>query len=449
MSATLAFVTAAPARSYAEGEDPFLFRRGRTWWLLLALVLMAQENANIFSAASTASEKLKTLRQFYAPSTPILLLFTVLLWTICTGLMVKEVGPILRLMLNQKAVLVFAFLAFLSTLWSQDPELTFRKAVLLFLSCAFAWFFATSYTPSDQMRLLLAAGVILALASITWAVLLPQYGLDSGGEWRGVLGQKNQLGHATLFLFSGLVFRPISSGRQLRKIIALAMLPIGLIVLSQSRGSLLLALLLVAVRVYGPFLKSRRRDQLPFALYASFTAIVAITLGWNILLFLLGRDSTLTGRTHEWSIISPYVFQHLWFGYGYQAFWTGTGDSLRAITRIGGGIRGSDSGYLDTMLQFGLMGMLLWLTVMLVILKDFVRLFHRSFVPLAGYWYAGVVLVTFVGSFADGFFPGPIGIGTFTFVVACAGLRMLSSENRALARAANETSQLPAGDAAI
>jgi len=430
MSATLTVTTTAQSKTYAEGEDPFLFHRVRTWWLLLALFFMAQENAAIFSVATTASEKLRAMRQFYAPSTPSLLLFTVLLWTICAGLMVKRIQPILRLMLNQKALLAFAFLAFLSTLWSQDPQLTFRKAINLFLLFIFAWYFATSYTPPDQIRLLLAAGVILALVSIAWAVLLPQYGLDSGGEWRGVLGQKNQLGHAVLFLFSGLAFRPISSRHRLRTVAVQAVLPIGLIALSRSRGSLILALLLVAVRLYGPFLRNSRREQLPFVLYATLTGMLAIALGWNVVLLLLGSDSTLTGRTHEWSVIGFYAVRHLWLGNGFQAFWTGTGDSLSAERLIGGAIHGSDSGYLDIILQLGLAGMLLWLIVMLVSARDFARLFHRSFVPLSAYWYAGIILATFLGSFTDGFFPAPGGVATFIFVVASAGLRSLNLKDR-------------------
>jgi O-antigen ligase len=423
MSAAITAVYAAPAETYAENEDPLLFKRVRTWWLLIALLLMVQENG-IFTAASTASEKLKTLRQFYAPSTTLLML-TILLWTICAGLMVNRIGPTLRVMLKQKAVLAFALLAFLSVIWSQDPQLTFRKAILLFLVFGFAWLFAASYSPSDQMRLLLAAGVIVALASIAMAILLPQYGLDSGGEWKGVFGQKNGLGGAMLLLFSGLAFRPIPNDRRLLTVAIQAILPIGLIFLSQSKGRLILAVLLIAVRLYGPFLRSRRGDQLPFVLYSTVFGMLAIALGRDIVLSMLGRDSTLTGRTHEWAILVPYALKHLWLGYGYQAFWTGTGDSLHAMTLVGGAMRGADSGYLDTMLQFGLVGMAMWLIVLLVVLRNFARLFREDFVPLAGYWYAGIILATFVGSFTEGLFLNPGGVTTFIFVVACAGLRNL------------------------
>lgn len=429
MSATLASsIAAASAQTYAEHGDPSLFHRARTWWLLLALLLLADEGS-IFTVASSQGKSLITLRQYYATSTTLLLLSTVMLWGIVAGLMVNRIGPTLRLMLNQKAVLAFAILAFLSLLWSQDPQLTFRRAMWLFLASAFAWFFASHYPPADQMRLLLAAGVILALSSFAIAILLPKYGLDSGGEWKGVFGQKNELGHAMLFLFSGLAFRPVSIGHRLRTAALQAILPLGLIFLSQSRGSLVLAILLVAVRLYGPFIRNSRREQLPFLLFATTCVVLGVVVGREIIFSLLGRDSTLTGRTHEWAVLSFFANRHLWLGYGYAAFWTGTGDSLNAMKLVGGAMRGSDNGYLDTMLQFGLLGIVLWLIVTLVAMKDFARLFRRDLVPLTAYWYAGLILATFVGSVTEGLFPMPTGIATFVFVVACAGLRNLSLEN--------------------
>jgi exopolysaccharide production protein ExoQ len=431
MMASSPAMAAAPAQTYAPDGDPSLFRRVRTWWLLLALLLLTDEGT-IFTVATGQGKSLVTLRQYYATSTTLLLLLTVMLWGIVAALMVTHVGPTLRLMLQQKAVLAFSILAFLSLLWSQDPQLTFRKAVLLFLGCLFAWFFATSYSPTDQMRLLLAAGVILALSSVVMAVLLPKYGLDSGGEWKGVFGQKNQLGHAMLFLFSGLAFRPIYGGHRLRTVVLQSILPLGLIVLSRSKGTLVLAILLVGVRLYGPFVKKSRKEHIPFILFATLCAVLGVVFGWGIILSLLGKDSTLSGRTREWSVLSFYALRHPWLGYGYAAFWTGTGDSLHAMKSVGGAMRGADSGYLDTMLQLGLAGMVLWLIVLLVTMKDFAKVFRKNFVPLPAYWYGGLILVTFVGSFTDGFFPTAGAAATFIFAAACAGLRSLNRESTAL-----------------
>jgi O-antigen ligase len=333
-------------------------------------------------------------------------------------------------MLKQKAILAFVVLAYLSMFWSQDPQLTFRKATLLFLACAFAWFFATYYSPADQMRLLLAAGVIVAVASMAMALLLPQYGIAWGGEWKGVFGQKNRLGLSIFFLFSGLPFCRISSAGRLLTLAVQAVLPIGLILLSQSKTSLILAVVLVVVRVFGPYIARRRRDQLPFVLYSAVFGIpliaFAIVAGKDIVLSLLGRETTLTGRTDHWALIATYALRHPWLGYGYNAFWTGAGDSLQLMRSVGGAMIGSDSGYLDTMLQFGLLGMVLLLLAMLILVRDFASLFRGAVVPLIAYWYVAVILATFIGSFTEGLFPIPIGITTFIFVVACAGLRNLA-----------------------
>ena len=431
MSTTLTAAPSLRAKTYAENDDRFLFRRFRTWCLLLALFLMAQGNG-LFTQQDGQHINLYMLRRRF-DSVPSLLWLTGLLWVLCVGLMVAQIGPALRMMLKQKALLAFAALAFLSTLWSQEPQLTFRRAATLFLIFLFAWFFATRYSPADQMRLLLAAGVIVALASVAMAVLLPQYGISAGGEWKGVFGQKNRLGLSIVFLFSALPFCRIFGGRQLLKLAFQASLPLGLILLSESRTSLIMVAVLTGVRVFGPFLARRRREQLPFMLYAAFIGIplsvLAIAVGKDIILPLLGRDATLTGRTESWAVLATFALQHLWIGYGYEAFWTGTGDSLRAAITVGVPITGSDSGYLDTMLQFGLLGIAMLLIVLLVSARDFVRLFRSASAPLIAYWYIGVILMTFVGSFTETLFLTSSGITTFVFVVACAGLRSLSCES--------------------
>jgi exopolysaccharide production protein ExoQ len=427
MSATLTLNPTAPTAAQAQDDDPSLFRRSRTWWLLLALFLMAQGNG-IFTRPQSPGKNLLTVHQYIDSSTTMLVSLTGLMWVVCLGLMVKSVGPTVRMMFKQKAVLAFAVLAFLSTLWSQDPDFTFRRAMLLLLSFAFAWFFAISYSPGDQVRLLLTVGVIAAVASICMVALFPQYGLDSGGEWKGVFAQKNRLGLAMLFLFSGLPFLRIASRRRLLTVGFQAILAIGLIVMSRSKGSLVLAFLLIAIRFYGPFVKHSRRDQLPFILYATVTGILTMALGAGIILALLGRDSTLSGRTNEWSILAHYAMRHVWLGYGFYGFWIG-GDSILAMQHIRGAIHGADSGYMDALLQFGLVGICLLLMLLLVSIRDFLRAFRGPSMPLTAYWYAGVIIATFIGSFTETLFPSTSGLNTFGLVIACAGLRRIARKS--------------------
>jgi O-antigen ligase len=331
------------------------------------------------------------------------------------------------MMLRQKAVLAFAVLAFLSTLWSQAPLVTFKRATLLLLTMAFAWFFAEYYSPADQMRLILVLGVITVLASIAWVILLPKYGISARGEWKGVLGQKNFLGSTMAFLFAGLPFCRIRSGRRLLIVALQAIIPIGLILLSQSRTALCMAAVVIAVRIFGPLITRMRREALPFMLYCVGFGIAMIATTLGVVLPLLGRDLTFTGRTHEWALIFPFALTHLWLGYGYQAFWTGTtGDSGRVISMLGAGIGTADSGYLDLMLQFGLVGIGLLLVQLIVCMRDFLVLLRRPSVPLVAYWYAGLILAICAGGVTEGMFWVPIRIVPFMFALACAGLRNLS-----------------------
>jgi exopolysaccharide production protein ExoQ len=422
---------AAPARSeaYTLLEDSSLFLRVRTWFTLLALFLMAM-GGGMFKE-QTRHLTLKVLKQGADPAdSGTLLMMTAVMWMICLALMAKHLVPTFQMMVKQKAMLGFAVLALVSTLWSQVPALTARKAVILFLTMAFAWFFAKYYSPGDQMRILLALGVIMGVGSVLWGVLLPNYGVQPTGEWKGIFGQKNFLGGTMFFLFSALPFCRIDSVGRLLKLALQAALPIGLILLSQSRSSLILVVVLISVRALGPMITRSKRGELPFLIYSAGLSVVFLVTCVVVILPLLGRDLTLTGRTRNWAVILPFAFKYVWLGYGYQGFWVGpAGDSGKVDVILNAGQNVADNGYLDLMLQFGFAGMGLLFALLIQSVRDFVLMLGRSSVPLAGYWYAGLIIAIFIGSFAEGMFFMPIRIVSFIFAMACAGLYGLSEQD--------------------
>jgi len=216
--------------------------------------------------------------------------------------------------------------------------------------------------------------------------------------------------------------------------LSLSLLPVGLILLSHSKTALILVVVLVAVRIIGPLIVRARREQLPFILCSVFGGVLmagfAATAGRDMILSALGRDTTLTGRTEHWAILATFALHHLWLGYGYQAFWTNQGDGLSAMTAIGAGMTGSDSGYMDILLQFGIVGIGMMVIVLLVSARDFLKLLRRPSVPFLAFWYAGLILMVYVGSITEGLFPGAGGVSTFVFVVASAALRTLSEQGR-------------------
>jgi exopolysaccharide production protein ExoQ len=428
MSATMTAVYAAPAAISGEEKDPCLFRRARTWWTLAAICIMADGNG--FSSKQDDTYYHKSMVDRYASSSALLFV-TIAMWVIIAALMAGHIRPTLRTMLKQKPLLAVAIYALVSTLWSPVPLLTFKRAILLALTFAFAWFFATYYSPEDQRRILLAAGTIMAIASIAWVILLPSYGIASAGEvageWKGVFGQKNELGIAMAAFFSVLPFCRIPNPRRLLTVTLQAIVPLFLIVRSHARESLIVAVLFAGVRVFGHLITKSRREQLPFILYTTATGVIGIVLGFGEILSLLvkGAVDSWAGRLHEWGAVVPYISKHFWFGYGLGGFWTGEGDCLTVMKILHASLMGSDSGYTDNMLSFGAVGMSILLIVLLVAVRDSFRLLRSPSIPLMAFWYVGFILLTWVEAIVGNTFPAAGAATTFIFVVASCGLTNL------------------------
>ena len=425
MSATMAAVYAAPEQTCVEERDPFLFRRSRTWWTLAAICLIADGNG-FLSIQDTTYYHL-SMADRYA-SWPGLLLVTIATWVIGALLMVGHFAATGQTMLKQKPLLAVAAFAVVSTLWSADPSVTFKKAILLSLMFIFAFFFATYYSPEEQRSILLAAGGIMAVASLAWVILLPSYGVASAGEvageWKGVFAQKNLLGIAMVAFFSVLSFCRIPNLRRLLYLSLLALLPVLLIVKAHSRESLVIFALFIGVRFIGPVIARLRKEQLPFAVFTTVSGIVGILLGWGTVLSLLGQGAVASwaGRLDEWADTLPYIAKHLWLGYGYGGFWSGEGDSLQLMKMEHVSRLGSDSGYTDNMLSFGIVGMSILIIVLLVSVRDFLKLLRLPAVPLMAFWYLSFILLTWVEAVVGNTFPIPGMAPTFIFVVACCGL---------------------------
>jgi O-antigen ligase len=76
---------------------------------------------------------------------------------------------------------------------------------------------------------------------------------------------------------------------------------------------------------------------------------------------VLGRDTTLTGRTQIWSTAIQYIGDRPLLGYGYQVFWEPDGPVRRYLAKdLGWEPVTAHNGYLEIGLDFGLVGLLLF-----------------------------------------------------------------------------------------
>jgi exopolysaccharide production protein ExoQ len=156
--------------------------------------------------------------------------------------------------------------------------------------------------------------------------------LTGSSAFVGVFESKNQLGFFTSLMLLAAVALLID-GRQpvpARLLGGVALvLALPLLVLTRSGtaivSAVLACLVLVANFVFSQLSRYERARLLGVAAVVMLPiAILLVVAGDDVaavLLDLMGKDATLTGRTLLWAHALQLIPQHPLLGYGYQAFW--------------------------------------------------------------------------------------------------------------------------------
>jgi O-antigen ligase len=241
------------------------------------------------------------------------------------------------------------------------------------------------------------------------------------GSWQGVFGHKNALGQ--IMLLGAIVFWVVSPRTQAARNWAWVgiVLCLLMVLFSQSRTAwIIAAFLLISI----PFLRFVQRSDSPIevqirllliGLSCGFIAILVIEY-LNEILALLGRDTTLTGRTDIWAKSIEVGLDRFWFGHGYRSFWTGL------FFNYGHG----HNSFLDIWLELGLVGLALFV----VTLTAFTIRAIRHLINLQssfGLWYIMLSIYILLFSMTSQVIPVH---GTVTWALYVAVLLHLSDEPR-------------------
>ncbi len=296
---------------------------------------------------------------------PLLLAIQTVMYAITLGFVVLHWRKFMSALRAGGWVLALALLALASTLWSSDPDFTFRRSLVVIATTVFGVYFGSRYQLHRQVRLLGWTFIVLAVLSAACALWLPQYGIDNQlhrGDWQGILGQKNLLGKA---MAVGMIVLWSAKG-VLPRVVRMAGLSLCALVMlmSGSRAApVVLAALLLLVPGYR-ILRTRLPTLIPLAIVflAMGAGLVFLAAGnSSLLLAFLGRDATLTRRTEIWAAVWSAISSHMALGYGFSGFWAGIhGESARVAARLGFVARHAHNGFLDLWLELGIAGLLLF-----------------------------------------------------------------------------------------
>ncbi|MBC7982780.1 MAG: O-antigen ligase family protein [Candidatus Obscuribacterales bacterium] len=277
-------------------------------------------------------------------------------------------------------LLGFVALAIVSVVWSIEPVLTLRRdvrlitIVLVCVAFSLAGWHARRF--QNVVRPLLT---LVLLGSVAFGIAFPVLAIHQEtsaelvGAWRGLTNHKNSLG--ALACITLIFWVEAWLARQARLLIALfgCVLAVACLLLSRSATSLItaifatlfLVLLMRAPRNFQPYLKYIVAIAVSvLVVYA--LAILGLIPGLRLLLapitLVTGFDTTFTGRSEIWAIISEHIRLNPWVGTGYGAYWIGpvtNSPSYEFVVRMGSFYPGSaHNGYLEIANDLGWAGLL-------------------------------------------------------------------------------------------
>jgi O-antigen ligase len=272
--------------------------------------------------------------------------------------------------LNVAFFLLLAYLA-LSTLWSPDPFVAFKRWFKEFGSVLIALVVLTERDPAESFKsVCVRCAYILFPLSVVLTKYYPRFGrgFSPGGfpMVTGVTDQKNSLGLICCVFGLALVWDLVDARKQqagggswtrlLPQWIALA-IGIWLLLTSQSKTSLLAFLAGLAIFL-SPYVTMVRRAPAAFArgcvIVVSVLLILAAvqTVVFAPVLEAVNRDTTFTERTKIWHAVlaqptNPVV------GTGFFSFWL---KYRGAVLAEGIPQDNAHSGYLEMYLDGGIIG---------------------------------------------------------------------------------------------
>ncbi len=343
---------------------------------LLSPLFFAQESADVADAAAAAASASRSN------------LANQLFWIGLFGAVIvsgrHRLGRLLVVLRQPTVIVILAYLALAlaSMLWSPVPSIAFRRAMLqvIVLTAIVCPVFMANDRQAQLERLVL---VFLVTVIVNMVPVIFQPPGPIGHE--GIYAHKNQFGLVAAYAFIFSLYAVVRLSGVLRLVaIACVFMALFELVVSQSKTSLGLSLLIPAVSLFVVGLSVLLGIRSVYVLL--FGAALAITgyLFFNFLFdyhfsdlsMLLFNDTTFTGRTVIWDFIFGIISREPLFGQGYGSFWGIGPDSIVAREAPGfvAFLLQSHNGYVDVMLELGVVGFFLLILLLFSMLFDVSRL---------------------------------------------------------------------------
>jgi O-antigen ligase len=314
----------------------------------------------------------------------------------------------LRLLRRAEPLCLMLLIALASFGWSVSRDDTLPKLAELFGVCAISLYAVASLDRKALIETLATAIAATALVSVVLIIAIPGIGIQPDGVPKGMYSYKTQLG---LGMMWGIITTTCAAfganGRSRWFYVAGLVMCVGVLSRANSITGVLGSVSFCAFLPLLLWSRRRRLVAMPFFGVAALGLIVLVAQSSLVqpLFDLVGRDSTLTGRTEIWEGVSAANATQPLLGFGYGAFWSDSGP-WQTFVDSSWEPGAAHNGYLETMLNYGIIGEIaLWIFIGFGIYRA-ARTYWRGS-DVASVWPLCLLLVAIIANYAEATFMYP------------------------------------------
>lgn len=281
----------------------------------------------------------------------------------------------LALFANPFLGILLALVGF-SAFWAELPGITLQSSLALVVVSTLAAHIAQKYTWRQIATLLRWSTGIITGLSLIYSIAVPSVGVVGKG-WRGVLAHPNPLG--ALMGLNAVFWYVWAVNNPKQRVPSILMMLISLLIMqnTNSAGAKVTLVALFAALFMLRFIK-RLSFQWAYAIIVMFMAIsisttIIVTENLEyIVVDVLGKDMTLTGRVPLWTkTIDKVVRDSPILGYGFNGFWQdwrGEENPAYEVAADGYGwvAHHAHNGFIDLFADLGMVGLFLFIASFLL-----------------------------------------------------------------------------------
>lgn len=291
----------------------------------------------------------------------------------------QRYNKVIALIKSEKYLSFFVLLCLISALWSEYSFLSIKRSFQLFVIFLVIVEALVNIEPNILLRQLKIVVSVYVFFNLYACRFIPAAIDPIFQTWRGIEVQKNHLAQTSIYcLLSSVVFFSFDKTK-FQKIYDGLLVFVSVFLIYKARSST--AILVLMMIFFVGFIFQIESIFSKFGFGRSFLALIFLfVLGFTFLFILFsseifslipgyfGKDMTLSGRIPIWEHTWTEIEKKLLLGYGFATYWIMGHPRLEIFAEYFEGfkVNQAHNGYLEIMLQLGVVG-LIFFTILLFV----------------------------------------------------------------------------------